>query len=78
MSIVSNKTSRQRLSDHFKRLYKDAGLTQQQVAERLGMTQACVSDLATGKTPWGIDRLVCVSKVFGIHVADFVRVALQE
>lgn len=48
----------------------EAGMTQAQLAARLGLTQAAVSRKLSGERPWYTDELVNVSSLLGVSVGE--------
>src|SRR5688572_15287697 len=56
---------------------KASGLTQEQVAERIGQTQAFVSRCEQGQRRLDIIELRAFLRVFGVDFTDFV-IALEE
>lgn len=54
-------------------LRKSAGLTQEEVARRLGITTAAVSLWETGKTKPRADALIALAKLYGCTVDDILK-----
>lgn len=50
-----------------------AGIRQRELAKRMGMSQAAVSDRYTGRTPWTLEEVETATRVFGVTVSDLVR-----
>lgn len=57
------KTARQQVGLYIKELRKDRGLTQEQVAEAIGVTHATVNKIEQGKFNYGIDLFFKLSVV---------------
>lgn len=51
---------------------KRAGVTQAELARRLGLNQSTVSRLEQGRSPLTVDRLFDVSRVLGIPVSELL------
>lgn len=58
------------LSDTIKSLRKKKGLSQAQIALKLGITQGAVSQWEIGKTEPSSDQLLALSKIFGVSVYE--------
>lgn len=56
------------LSDTIKRLRKKKGLSQAQIAMKLGITQGAVSQWEHGLTEPGSDQLLMLAQIFGVSV----------
>lgn len=54
-------------------LRKSVGLTQKEVAKRLGITTAAVSMWETGKTKPRADSLIALAKLYGCTVDDILK-----
>lgn len=48
-------------------------MTQEQVAEVLGVTRPAVSARLSGGTKWSIGEVAALAEFFGMTVADFVE-----
>jgi len=61
-------------AERVKQLRKESGLTQQQVADYIGVTQATVGNWETGvrEVPNG-DNLLKLAEVFGLNHVEFMR-----
>lgn len=55
-----------------KQMRKNAGLTQQQVAERLGIALPNYNHLENGKTKLDVDRMEELAKIFNCDPVDFL------
>lgn len=55
-----------------RRLRKAHGLTQEEFAVALGMSQASVSRFETGERKPDIDDLIAIAKFFGCKVDDLI------
>lgn len=62
------------LSLNVRRLRKGAGLTQEQLAEQVGVSQPAIAQIETGKikNP-GVDVLIALAGALGKSVDDLVR-----
>lgn len=61
------------LGPRLRQLRKDKSLTLQQVAQRLGVTRACVSKWETGASKPDLGRLEELGAVFGLSASELVR-----
>jgi transcriptional regulator with XRE-family HTH domain len=48
------------------------GLTQEELADKLGMTQAAISRIETGDRKPDVDDLIAIAKFFGCKVDDLI------
>ena len=60
------------IGQNMKRLRKNAGLTQPELAEKLGVTAKVVSDYETAKANPPTDRLPAIASFFGISVDELI------
>ena len=58
------------LNDTIKSLRKKKGMSQAQIAIKLGITQGAVSQWEKGITQPGADQLLALSKLFGVSVFE--------
>lgn len=58
------------LSDTIKNLRKKKGMSQTQIAIKLGITQGAVSQWETGQTEPASDQLLALAKIFGVSVYE--------
>lgn len=65
---VANRGHRAAVGARIRTLRKDAGLTQQQLAERAGITRANLANIEMGKYSAGLDILWKISKALGASV----------
>lgn len=63
---ITDAQSARNIRAHMER----AGVTQAQLAEHLGLTQAAISRRLTGRVPWRVAELVAVAQKLGVPVAD--------
>lgn len=55
-----------------RRYRKLLGLTQEELADKLGMTQAAISRFETGGRKPDVDDLIAIAKFFGCKVDDLI------
>ena len=55
-----------------RRYRKLLGLTQEELADKLGMTQAAISRFETGDRKPDVDDLISIAKFFGCKVDDLI------
>lgn len=55
-----------------RRYRKLLGLTQEELAVKLGMTQAAISRFETGDRKPDVDDLIAIAKFFGCKVDDLI------
>ena len=55
-----------------RRYRKRLGLTQEEFAAALGMSQASISRFETGERKPDVDELIAISKFFGCKVDDLI------
>lgn len=55
-----------------RRYRKLLGLTQEELADKLGMTQAAISRFETGDRKPDVDDLTAIAKFFGCKVDDLI------
>jgi transcriptional regulator with XRE-family HTH domain len=65
--------NKQRLSALLRQIRIEAGLTQDQVARRIGQTQSYVSKYETGEQRLDLTELESVCDSIGIPLTEFVR-----
>ncbi|MGY0021211.1 helix-turn-helix transcriptional regulator [Streptomyces sp. cg35] len=53
-------------------LLHETGMTQAELAEALGVSQAQIGRRRSGATPWGIDDCVLLAACFDIDVMDLL------
>lgn len=58
------------LSDTIKSLRKKKGLSQAQIALKLGITQGAVSQWENGLTEPAVDQLIALAKIFDVTLYD--------
>jgi transcriptional regulator with XRE-family HTH domain len=64
--------------EHLRAIRLGEEMTQAEMAKKLGVTKAHVSDLENGRKVVSIDRAACWAKTLGYHPADFVRLAIND
>jgi transcriptional regulator with XRE-family HTH domain len=77
---------RMTIQEQIKQARKDKGLTQQQLADRLGVTQSTVGQYETNKEPPKVSTLAKIASALGISVssligsgeANYIRIETQE
>ena len=55
-----------------RRYRKLLGLTQEELADKLGMTQAAISRFETGDRKPDVDDLIAIARFFGCKVDDLI------
>ena len=60
------------IGDNIRRLRKSKGLTQVQLAEKLGTIQKVITDYETGKTKPPSERLPVLAKFFGVTIDELI------
>lgn len=60
------------IAQNIKQLRKEMGLTQKELAERVGVTQQCVSDWENGKIEPTISYVAKLSKIFETTIDSLV------
>ncbi|MER6235977.1 helix-turn-helix transcriptional regulator [Streptomyces clavifer] len=66
-------TRRRAIGDHIRTARQVAGLTQQQVAERIDMDRATYNRIEQGHSAALIDSLIRIADAIGVPLADLVR-----
>ncbi|MFE7754343.1 helix-turn-helix domain-containing protein [Streptomyces sp. NPDC057429] len=66
-------TRRRAIGDQIRTARESAGLTQQQVAERIGMDRATYNRIEQGHAAALIDSLIRIADAIGTELADLVR-----
>lgn len=61
------------LSDRLKALRKKRGYSQQQMAQKLHLTQGAISQWENGLTVPAADQLLSLAEVFGVSVDEILR-----
>ncbi len=59
--------------DNLKYLRKDLGLTQKQVAEKLGVVESCYANWEQGRTEPSIAMLRKLSKIFKVSIDELIN-----
>lgn len=62
------------LSERIRDLRKNAGYSQQQIAQKMHLSQGAISQWETGQTVPAADQLVGLSQIFGISVDELLGV----
>lgn len=70
--MIKNEQERQRIGQRIAELRKQKGLTQQDVADRIGMQRNNISRIEQGKYSVGFDTLQTIAEEFGMTI-DFVN-----
>lgn len=55
-----------------------AGVTQRDVAETLGLSQAAISRKINGKAPWRVPEVRSIASLLGVDPADVFRAVSDE
>ena len=66
-----------KLSDKLKTLRKDAGLSQERLAEKLNVSRQAVTKWESGAGLPDIDNIVAISRLFGISTDDLLSVDVK-
>ncbi|WP_405391036.1 helix-turn-helix transcriptional regulator [Streptomyces sp. NBC_01102] len=66
-------TRRRAIGDHIRTARETAGLTQQQVAERISMDRSTYNRIEQGHAAALIDSLIRIADAIGVPLADLVR-----
>ena len=59
--------------DNLKLIRKGSGLTQKQVAEKLGVVESCYAKWEQGRNEPGIEALRKLSEIFDISLDDLIN-----
>ncbi len=59
--------------ENLKYLRKDVGLTQKQVAEKLGVVESCYANWEQGRTEPSIAMLRNLSKILNVKIDDLIN-----
>lgn len=68
-------TPTKRVAERVKAIMSDRGVTQNDLAAALGVSQQSVSRRVNGLQPWSIDELAIVSDRLGVTLTDLTAVA---
>ena len=60
------------LGEHIQMLRKDAGLSQEELGEKLGVARQSVSKWESDATIPELDKLIAMSKLFGISLGELL------
>ena len=60
------------IAQNIKQMRKEMGLTQKELAERVGVTQQCISDWENGKIEPTISYVAKMSKIFETTIDSLV------
>ena len=60
------------VSDSIKKLRKEKGMTQDELAEKLNVTRQAVSNWEMGKTQPGVDTLTRLAEIFDVSVERII------
>ncbi len=63
----------QRVGQRVKAARYDAGLTQEQVAQRVGLTRSSIANLEAGRQDMSISRLALIAAAVNLSLADLIR-----
>ena len=66
------------LAEHIRNLRKEAGFSQEQMAERLGVSRQAVTRWETGLGTPDLDNLVAIADLFGVTVDGLLRDAPEQ
>lgn len=59
--------------ENLKYVRKDMGLTQKQVAEKLGVVESCYANWEQGRTEPSISMLRSLSIILNVNIDDLIR-----
>jgi HTH-type transcriptional regulator/antitoxin HipB len=74
LSLVTRATKEQRLTNEsqavelMRQRRKAKGLSQQQLASKLGVTQARLSEIESGRAHLSVERLIAVAALLGLEL----------
>lgn len=68
MTINKDKNERVRIGALLKRMRIEAGMSQEEVAERTGLRQQSVARIEAGVFSTGIDIVAAIAKVYGKQI----------
>lgn len=60
------------LADRLRHHRIHCGMTQQQLADRIGVIPQCISSYEHGRTMPNVERLALIARALGCHVCDLV------
>jgi transcriptional regulator with XRE-family HTH domain len=66
-------TLRQRVGARIRAARNAEGLSQEQVAQRVGMTRSSIANLEAGRQDMNISRLALVAAAVNLNLADLIR-----
>lgn len=66
------------LADRIRTLRKEAGLSQEQMAERLGVSRQAVTRWETGLGTPDLDNVVAIADLYGVTVDSLLRGSLEQ
>jgi len=75
---VAERGLRERLGERLRSARADAGLLQQGLAVKLGVSRASVASIEAGKQSITVEQLIKIAKLVGMHPSDLLRDVLDE
>jgi len=60
------------LGRHIQKIRKEKGLTQEELAERIGTSQTWIGYIETGRETPNLKRLHKIARVLGVRVKDLI------
>ena len=75
---VAERGLRERLGERLRSARTDAGLLQQALAIKLGVSRASVASIEAGKQSITVEQLIRIANLLGTHPADLLRDVLDE
>lgn len=66
------------IGKNIKRIRKEKGMTQRELAEKLGITQSLISAYETGNPPQRITTLNKIADVLQVHVRELTTVPIKK
>ncbi len=75
---VAERGLRERLGERLRSARADAGLLQQGLAVKLGVSRASVASIEAGKQSITVEQLIRIANLLGTHPADLLRDVLDE
>ena len=61
-----------KVSEKLRELRKKSGMTQEQVAQKIGLTRQAISSYESGRTEPGLDILKELSRVYDVEISELL------
>lgn len=68
-----NNCMDKKFCNNLKCVRKQLGLTQKQVAEKLGVVESCYANWEQGRTEPNVEMLRCLGKLFDVSIDDLIN-----